>query len=141
MWKRYVDDCFAIIPTSAVKQMLPYINSFNRNLQFTSEMEENGTLCYLDVKIIRQETGTFKFTVFRKASNTGRLLDYESYSSDIHKRNVVKSLVQRALIICSDWRTLQIIEFFTEWRTRLHHRNIEEKWFPKKVNQESNWKT
>ena len=48
------------------------------------------------------ETGTFKFRVFRKASNTGRLLDYESYSPDIHKRNVVKSLVQRALKICSD---------------------------------------
>ena len=30
-------------------------------------MEEKGTLCYLDVKITRQETGTFKFTVFRKA--------------------------------------------------------------------------
>ena len=45
-------------------------------------MNHIGTLCYLDVKIIRQETGTFKFTVFRKASNTGRLLDYESYSQE-----------------------------------------------------------
>ena len=27
LWKRYVDDYFAIIPTSAVKQMLAYINS------------------------------------------------------------------------------------------------------------------
>ena len=94
--------------------MLPYINSFNRNLQFTSEMEENGTLCYLDVKIIRQETGTFKFAVFRKASNTGRLLDYESYSPDIHKRNVVKSLVLRALKICSDSELNEELDFITE---------------------------
>ena len=94
--------------------MLPYINSFNRKLQFTSEMEENGTLCYLDVKIIRQETGTFKFTVVRKASNTGRLLDYESYSPDIHKRNVVKSLVQRALKICSDSELNEELDFITE---------------------------
>ena len=120
-----MDDCFAIIPTSAVEQMLPYINSFNRNLQFTSEMEENGTLCYLDVKIIRQETGTFKFTVFRKASNTGRVLDYDSYSPDIHKRNVVKSLVQRALKICSDSELNEELDFITE--------TMKKKGFPKRL--------
>ena len=90
-WKRYVDDCFAIIPTDFVERFLPYINSINGNLQFTNEIEDNGTLCYLDVKILRQEAGTFKFAIYRKTSNTGRLLDYDSYAPGIQKINVIKS--------------------------------------------------
>ena len=67
----------------------------------------------------------FKFTVFRKASNTGRLLDYESYSPDIHKRNVVKSLVQRALKICSDSELNEELDFITE--------TLKKNGFPKKL--------
>ena len=67
-----------------VEGFLPYIiNSINRNLQFTNEIEDNGTPCYLDIKILRLEDGTFKFAIYRKTSNTGRLIDYDSYAPGI----------------------------------------------------------
>ena len=43
-----------------------------------------------------------KFAVYRKPSNTGRLLDYNSYAPASHKINVVNSLVNRALKICRE---------------------------------------
>ena len=124
-WKRYVDDCFAIIPTDCVERFLPYNNSINRNLQFTNEIEDNGTLCYLDIKILRQEAGTFKFAIYRKTSNTGRLLDYDSYAPGIQKRNVIKSLVQRALKICSDTEQSSELDFISD--------TLKKNGFPKKL--------
>ena len=112
--KRYVDDCFARIPTDYVERFLLYINSINGNLQFTNDIEDNGTLCYLDIKILRQEAGAFKFAIYRKALNTGRLLDYDRYAPGIQKRNVIKSLVQRALKNCSDTEQSSELDFITE---------------------------
>ena len=120
-----MDDFFAIIPTDYVERFLPYINSINRNLQFTNEIEDNGTLCYLDIKILRQEDGTFNFAIYRKTSNTGRLLDYESYASGIQKINVIKFLVQRALKICSDTELSRELDFITD--------TLKKNGFPKKL--------
>ena len=120
-----MDDCFAIIPTDYVERFLPYINSFKRNLQFTNDIENNGTLCYLDIKILRQEDGTFKFSIYRKTSNTGRLLDYDSFAPGIQKRNVIKSLVQRALKICSDTELSSELDFITD--------TLKKNGFPKKL--------
>ena len=112
--KKYGDDCFAIIPLNFVERFFPFIYGINRNLLFTNEIEDNGTLCYLDVKILRQETGTIKFAIHRKTSNTARLLDYDSYTPDIQKRNLTKSLVQRTLKICSDTELSNELEFITD---------------------------
>ena len=44
LWKRYVDDCIAIIKTTDIDAFLQYINNINHNIQFTVEIEQNNKL-------------------------------------------------------------------------------------------------
>ena len=55
----------------------------------------------MDVNLIKQSDGSLDFSVYRKPSYTGKLLDYGSSSHSSQKRCVVKSLVNRAFKICS----------------------------------------
>ena len=57
--------------------------------------------------------------------NTGRLLDYGSYAPGIQKRNVIKSLVRRALQICSDTEQSSELDFITG--------TLKKNGFPKKL--------
>ena len=50
---------------------------------------------------MKNENGKLKFTVYRKPSNTGKYLDYNSYNSKNQKISVINSLVTRAFKICS----------------------------------------
>ncbi|XP_075163277.1 uncharacterized protein LOC142235912 [Haematobia irritans] len=45
---KYVDDIFAIIKASEVDETLKALNSFNRQIQFTKELEQDNKLPYLD---------------------------------------------------------------------------------------------
>jgi len=50
---------------------------------------------------MRKTNGQLDFTVYRKPSNTGKYLDYNSYNSKNQKISVINSLVTRAFKICS----------------------------------------
>ena len=50
MWKRYVDDCFAIVKTCETDELLWYINEIDTNIQFTVGKERNRTLPLLYVR-------------------------------------------------------------------------------------------
>ena len=65
-----------------------HINSINEKIQFTYEVENNKSIAYLDICFKRQQDNSFKFVVYRKPSNTGRLLDYNSYAPASHKIKV-----------------------------------------------------
>lgn len=45
---KYVDDLFAIVKTDAVEDMLSCLNSYNRSIRFTCEVEKDGSLPFLD---------------------------------------------------------------------------------------------
>ena len=47
---------------------------------FTIENEVNQEIPFLDMKIMRQLDGSTKFTIHRKDSYTGKLLDFRSSS-------------------------------------------------------------
>lgn len=90
-----------IIPEDRKSHLFSFINSINRNIQFTEEVEENQQLAFLDMKLMKKENGRIDFTVYRKPSNTGKYLDYKSYNSKNQKISVINSLVTRAFKICS----------------------------------------
>ena len=56
-YRRYVDDCFLIFQSK--EQVIPfldlvdYLNSKHPNIQFTHELENNGSLSFLDINITR----------------------------------------------------------------------------------------
>ena len=69
---RYVDDIFVIANKSVnTNNVLEYFNSIDSNIKFTLENENDNKLNFLDITVIRQESG-FETRWYRKKSNTCR---------------------------------------------------------------------
>lgn len=64
LWKRYVDDTFAIAKTDAVKNLLPSINCCHDDIQFTMEIKPNN-------KISGNSLEKISATAFGKVTNGG----------------------------------------------------------------------
>ncbi|BHF62379.1 hypothetical protein SprV_0200536100 [Sparganum proliferum] len=101
-WARYVDDTFVVIKRSEVKAFRALLNSIFPDIQFTMEEEVNNQLPFLDVQITRLTDGKIRTTVYRKATNTRRILHFRSNHPVGHKRSCVRTLFQRVQTHCSD---------------------------------------
>ena len=54
-WKRFVDDTITFANIEAIDRILTVLNSFDPNIQFTYETEENSKLPFLDVMLCRKD--------------------------------------------------------------------------------------
>ena len=59
IYRRYVDDVFCIIPSNKVDYMKKVFNEYNPKISFTSEMEKNKFLSFLDV-LVHNDNGQVK---------------------------------------------------------------------------------
>ena len=101
-WLRYVDDVFVLVPEGTdLKEKLNQLNAVEKRIQFTLETEENGTLAFLDVMIMKRGSSV-KYEVFRKETNREDYIHYFSAHSDRVKSGVVIGFFLRAHRICSD---------------------------------------
>ena len=118
-YRRYVDDTFLIFrDISHVDLFLSYLNSKHPNIKFTSEVEENSMLSFLDVLITRRR-GSFTTSVYRKNTFTGLGLNYLGYSPMLYKINSIRTLINRAYNVCSDYFSFDmdmtfLLKYFTE---------------------------
>ena len=100
-WVRYVDDIFAVIKLEEdIEGLLTNLNDLVPSISFTVEKEENKSISFLDVTIIRHEN-CFKFKVYRKPTNNNHIINAYSYHSDLVKKSSLRSMFLRALNICS----------------------------------------
>jgi len=83
-----------------LRGFLDHLNTYDRNLQFTLEVEIENKLPFLDVLIIRN-ADKLDFTIYRKPTQNNRYLHFNSNHPPQVKRAVVISLIDRALNICS----------------------------------------
>ncbi|KAK3727227.1 hypothetical protein QZH41_020364, partial [Actinostola sp. cb2023] len=95
-WFRYVDDSHVGITRTHVDEFHAHLNSVNPNIQFTVEIEKDGSLAFLDTKTTRQSDGSISVAVYRKPTHTDRYLDFNSHHHSGHKRAVAKTLLYRA---------------------------------------------
>jgi len=60
LWKRFVNYTYIIWPHGKEKLdiFLNHLNSQSDSLQFTMEMEENGSLPFLDILVKRKQDGS-----------------------------------------------------------------------------------
>ncbi|BHF77634.1 hypothetical protein SprV_0602074300 [Sparganum proliferum] len=65
------------------------------------EEENNRVLAFLDVQVSRQEDGTLQTGVFRKVTDTEKILHYNSNHPLSHKRSCVRTLFHRIHTHCS----------------------------------------
>lgn len=95
-WFRYVDDSHVCVKREHVDEFHSHLNSINPHIKFTIETESEGSIAFLDTKTTRQEDGSITVSVYRKATNTDRYLDFKSHHHPQHKHSVARTLMDRA---------------------------------------------
>ncbi len=101
---RLVDDYFIVWQHGRDRLQL-FFNHFNNqheNIKFTMEIENDGSLPFLDVLVTRNTSVRgFATTVYRKPSNSGQFIPYTSFHPFQHKSAAIKALTYRAISHCS----------------------------------------
>ncbi|BHF57230.1 hypothetical protein SprV_0100017100 [Sparganum proliferum] len=100
-WMRYADDTSVVLHRDAKEAFRGELNYIFPQIQFTMEGEKEGTLSFLDAWVTRQEDGTLQTGVFRKATNTEKILTYNSNHPLSHKRYCVRTLFRRINTHCN----------------------------------------
>ena len=71
IWKRYVDDAFTISGKDFVDGFLQHLlNSQQRTIRSTMEIEKDNTIPFLDKSISRDSDGLLTTSVYRKPIHT-----------------------------------------------------------------------
>ena len=101
-FKRYVDDCLAAVPENKINHLLQAFNEFHQKLQFTSEIELDNKINFLDLTIYRQQTTNYlKTKWYTKDTWSGRYLNFNSHHPNSQKNSVIIGLVDRAIALTS----------------------------------------
>ena len=95
LWLRYVDDTFCILKQEHIVEFHQHINSVCRHIQFTMEEEQESSLPFLDVLVLRHNN-TLCTQVYRKPTHTDRYLHFDSHHPKHQKLAVAKTLHDRA---------------------------------------------
>nr|VZI06090.1 unnamed protein product [Spirometra erinaceieuropaei] len=101
-WARYVDDTFVVLERDQMLTFQEHLNAVFPDIQFTMEEEENNQLAFLDVLVCRKDCGGLKTKVFRKATNTMQVLNFNSNHPISLKRSCVRTLYRRVETHCSE---------------------------------------
>ena len=84
-----------------MEKLLGDLNSAHGNIRFSYESESNNQLPFLDVRITRLVDGTQEREVFRKPTWTSQYTHFSSFVPLYQKRNLIRCLVRRSMIICT----------------------------------------
>ena len=99
-WKRYVNDSICFVRTGTINYITKILNYFDANITFTHEVEKDSKLPFLDVLLIKKKNNIIT-TVYRKAITNDIYLNCESFAPTTWKRGTLKTLADRAYLICS----------------------------------------
>jgi len=93
---RYVDEILLIYdPDHAnIQDITNEFNSLHPNLKFTTELETNNKLNYLNITIHRTPTG-WKTSIYRKPTFTDSIIPYSSKHPTQHKYAAIRYLYNR----------------------------------------------
>lgn len=101
LYRRYIDDCFVLFNKKEnAEHFLDYINNKHSNIKFTSEVEIENKISFLDIQIER-DNDEFVTSVFRKKTFSGLASSYFGFVSRCFKISPVKTLIYRAFNISS----------------------------------------
>ena len=102
-YRRYVDDTLTIVPNIAsANEFLETLNHCHPSVKFTMEIENNGMLPFLGTQLLNKST-QIQTKVYVKPTNTGLLLHYKSHDDDRYKRGLLKTMLDRAFRLSSNW--------------------------------------
>ena len=96
-----MDDIITVVKSDQMSAFHDHLNSVNSHIQFTMEVESDGSLPFLDVLLEREPDGSVVTSVYRKPTATDKYLSFNSHHPLTHKRSVVRTLYCRANAISS----------------------------------------
>ena len=101
VYRRYVDDTFFLFRSyEHIEKFRAYLNCQHPNIKFTSEIEENNCMSFLDIKITR-ELNSFSTSVYRKPTFSDVFTNFDSFIPLSYKTGLIWSLLYRAFSLCS----------------------------------------
>ena len=98
----YVDDTFTFVKKGELEKIRSKLNTFHKDIEFTHEKEEKGSISFLDVMITRKYDGTLTTGVYRKETNSNIYIHWKAYAPRTWKIGTLRGLIQRAFLICSE---------------------------------------
>ena len=102
-YRRYVDDTFLIFKSKAhIPLFLQYLNIKHQNIQFTSELETDNSISFLDMKLHKTDLKLLA-EIYRKPTFSGLGVNFLNNCSLKFKINAVKTLLFRAYHLSSNW--------------------------------------
>ena len=108
LYRRYVDACFLLF--NSLDHVPYFLNSLNQqhtNISFTSELEKDGKLPFLDIEITRSN-GKFSTSVYRKPTFTGLFTNFHSFIPFTYKRSLISCLLHRIFNLCSSYENFHV---------------------------------
>ena len=104
VYRRLFDDAFSLLRTKdRVEKFKNYLNKQHKNIKLTAEIEENGSLSFLDITVSR-ENNKFATSVYLKPTFSGVFTNLESFIPDMHKRGLIETLLHRSFRFCSSYQ-------------------------------------
>ena len=92
LYRRCVDDTIVRMPdTDTAIEFLTTLNGLDSSLTFTMELPENGMIPFIGIEIIKNGT-KIETQVYRKATNTGLLLHFQSHTDKFYEDNATSRL-------------------------------------------------
>ncbi|XP_068724470.1 uncharacterized protein [Montipora capricornis] len=121
-YKRYVDDTLSIMPNvETAEAFLSTLNDSHPSINFTMELAANGTLPFLGVEIVKHMS-RLETKVYKKPTDTGLLLHYQSHVDVRYKQSLLKTMLNRAFKLSSSWQLFHLeCERLKETFSRLHY--------------------
>ena len=86
---------------------MSHLNSVRPSINFTVEVEKDGSLPFLDTLLQRRDDGSLYVAVYRKPTHTDRYLDFRSHHLPNVKRGLVRCVYDRARSITTRKDNLQ----------------------------------
>ena len=101
LYKRYVGDTLARMPnTDAAADFLTTLNGLHPSLKFTMELPADNMIPFIGIEIIKNGT-ELETRVYRKPTNTGLLLHFQSHVDKRYKIGLLKTMLHRAYALSS----------------------------------------
>ena len=102
IYARYIDDIFVNVSNESHLQRLQEALQSESCLRFTTELQNDQTLPFLDV-LVTNNANKFISTVYAKKTNLGFCLNAASECPKRYLNSVITSYVNRAFSHCSTW--------------------------------------
>ncbi|XP_071950796.1 uncharacterized protein [Antedon mediterranea] len=100
-YKRYVDDTLVFMPNlEAANEFLALLNTTHPAIAFTMETAVNNSIPFLGM-LITKDLEKLHTRVYRKPTDTGLLLHYNSHVDNKYKRSLCITMLNRAYKLSS----------------------------------------